>query len=116
MYPGLRLEGVRPEVVSALPPLFEELLMGYGGRLDSLYVVGSALAPDFDPQRSDVNSLVCLKELSFEVLDFLAQQGPRFGRKRVRAPLLMTPRALDASRDSYPIELLDLKNLHRTCY
>lgn len=116
MYPGLKLDGLRAEVAAAIHPFFEEILMGYGGRVDSLYVVGSAITPDFDSKRSDVNSVVCLKKMNLEVLDFVAQLGPRFGKKRVRAPLVMTPWYVEKSRDVFPIELLELRTLHCLCF
>ena len=116
MYPGLKLDAVRSDVAAVIHPFFEEILMGYGGRVDSLYVVGSALTLDYDPKRSDVNSVVCLKKMNLEVLDFVAQLGSRFGKKRVRAPLVMTPWYVEKSRDVFPIELLDLRSLHSTVY
>ncbi len=116
MYPGLTFDTIRDDVVAAIHPFFEEILMGYGGRIDSLYVAGSAVTTDFDPRRSDVNSVLCLKKMNLEVVDFVAGLGPRFGKKGIRSPLVMTPWYIDKSRDVFPIELLDLKTLHRTCY
>src|SRR4026209_2689255 len=116
MYPGLKLDDLRSDVAAAIHPFFEEILMGYGGRVDSPYVGGRAPTPDYDPKRSDVNSVVCLKKMNLEVLDFVAQLGSRFGKKGVRAPLVMTPWYVEKSRDVFPIELLDLRAFHSTCF
>ena len=49
-------------------------------------------------------------------LAFLAPLGRKYGRKRVAAPLVMTPEYITGSLDAFPVEFLDFKLIHKTVY
>jgi len=72
--------------------------------------------PDYDYRMSDVNSLVVLRKMDLRFLAFLAPLGKKHGKNRVAAPLVMTQDYLSRSLDSFPIEFLDFKLIHRTVY
>ena len=54
-------------------------------------------------------SVLVLKRIDLRKLDQLAARGPRFGQRGLAAPLLMTPPYIDASRDVFPLELLEIQ-------
>jgi hypothetical protein len=85
-----------------------------GEALRSLVVYGSAAGPDFDPERSDVNLAAVLEPLTFAHLERVAQWWSVWRRQRVAAPLLLSRRDLEHSRDVYPLETLDIQASHRT--
>ena len=91
-----------------------ELAALCGPALRTLVVYGSAAGPEFDPARSDVNLAAVLDPLDFAVLQRAAQWWERWRRQRVAAPLLLSTLELDRSRDVFPLELLDLRQRHRT--
>jgi hypothetical protein len=76
----------------------------------ALYVHGSALGPQFDPQSSDVNLLLLVSELPFERLTALsaAVRNTATAVKRRVSPLVLTENQVRTSLDVFPAEFLDL--------
>ena len=63
-----------PDAIAADVAVWAHALRAAAGTaFRALYVHGSALAPDFQPQASDVNLLLVVSELSFERLAALAE-------------------------------------------
>lgn len=91
-----------------------EVLNAYGQALHSVHITGSALTADFDPRRSDINSVFVLKQMDLNFLTVLAPLGRKYGKKRIAAPLIMTPAYISGSLDVFPIEFLNFKLLHFT--
>jgi hypothetical protein len=91
-----------------------ELAVVCGDGLRTLAVYGSAAGPEFNPSRSDVNFAAVVDPLDFAVLQRAAQWWARWQRHRVAAPLLLSMVELDRSCDVFPLELLDLRERHRT--
>ena len=112
----LSLDGITVGASSRIRPLLAEILARFPNSIHSIYVTGSALTPDFNEKRSDVNSLIMLNELNFEFLRSLAPLGKKFGSKGVAAPILMTPEYVSESLDVFPMEFLELKMIHKTVY
>jgi len=83
-----------------------------GDNLQALGVFGGAITEDFDPKRMSVRSVAVLEKMDLALLDKLRSHGPRLGRQRLQAPLFMTERYIDQSRDSFPVELLEIQRLH----
>ena len=113
---SLNTAGLHPAVSRKVTPLFEELLREQGKNIHSLQVTGSAVLPDYDPQLSDVNSLVLLHTMDLGTLEYLAPLGKKYGKHRIAAPLIMTPDYIRQSLDSFPVEFLDFKLIHATVY
>jgi predicted nucleotidyltransferase len=112
----LSLEGLSPEVSGGIRAFLEEVLAEYGANVHSIHIVGSALTDDFVPGRSDINSVFVLREMDLDFLETIAPKGKRHGRKRVAAPLIMTPEYIRSSADVFPIEFLSFKLIHKTVY
>ena len=82
--------------------------------LHSIHVVGSVLTPDFQPGRSDVNSVIVLERIELAFLDFLVRLGTSYREKNIAAPLLMTPHYITRSLDVFPVEFFNFREIHRT--
>ncbi|MGR3309167.1 MAG: hypothetical protein ACUZ77_00180 [Candidatus Brocadiales bacterium] len=110
------LSGVNEDVKNRVEPFFSELLSTYEGTIYSLYIVGSAVTKDFNLTLSDINTLIILNESKPEIFDFLASRGKRFGRKRIRAPLIVTRSYVENSLDVFPIEFLEMQLINKLVY
>ncbi len=110
----LRLDGVREDVASKIAAFAEDILRGYDRGVHSFHLVGSAITPDYNEKRSDINSVVVLKEMDLGFLRFVAPLGRKHRKKAIAAPLIMTPEYISKSLDVFPIEFLDFKLIHKT--
>lgn len=113
---SLSLEGLRPIVSERIAPFFDHILTHYREGIHSLHLVGSAITPDFDEKRSDVNSVIVLHEFDFTFMRFLGSIGKKYKKAKIAAPLIMTPAALRDSLDVFPVEILTFKTIHKTVY
>jgi hypothetical protein len=116
MMNNLNVIGLSPVVADKIAPMIEDLLKEHASNLHSFHLVGSAVIPDYNEKLSDINSVVVLHAMDLKFLAFLAPLGKKYGRKRIAAPLVMTPEYIEKSLDSFPIEFLDFKLLHKTMY
>jgi hypothetical protein len=112
----LRLDRLRPGVSDRMKPFLEETLSGYGGNIHSIHIVGSSVTDDFNPKISDTNSIFVLKEMDLKFLEVIAPRGKKYGKKKVSAPLMMTPEYIRNSMDVFPIEFLSFKLIHKTVF
>lgn len=108
------LTGLHPTVVRRATPFLMELLSRHESDIHSAHLVGSAVTDDFIEKTSDINSLVVLHRMDLGFIERLAPLGKKFGRKGIAAPLVMTPEYIQRSLDSFPVEFLDFRLLHRT--
>lgn len=113
---NIDLNGVHPFVQERFRPFLQEILNHRGDDIHSIYLVGSAVSEDFDQKTSDINSIVVLREMKMDFLRFIAPLGKRFRKKSVAAPLLMTPDYISHSLDTFPVEFLNFKIMHKTVY
>ena len=67
-----------------------------------------------DPCYADApaSSVLVLRRVDLTLLDELARRGSKFGRQRIAAPLIMMPEYIEASCDVFPLELLEIQQLH----
>ncbi len=112
----LDLAGLIPSVAEKIRPLAEDVLAQHGPNVHSFHIVGSAVIPDYNEKLSDINSVVVLQNMDLKFIEFLAPLGRKYGRKRIAAPLVMTPDYIRDSVDSFPIEFHDFKRIHKTVY
>ncbi|HXY55317.1 MAG TPA: hypothetical protein VEM40_11675 [Nitrospirota bacterium] len=112
----LKLAGLVPSVAKRISPMVEEIVRERPQDIHSFHVVGSAVMPDYNEKLSDINSVVILHTMDLRFISFLAPLGKRHGKKRIAAPLVMTPEYIQDSRDAFPIEFLDFKLIHKTVY
>jgi hypothetical protein len=100
---------VHPLAEELARPFLDELSGRFSERIQSIYLTGSAVTPDFHESSSDVNTLLVVREMSFEFLDEVAKMGTEYGKRRIRAPLLLTLEDIRRFVHVFPIETLDLK-------
>lgn len=113
---NLNVVGLNPAVAGKITPMLEDLLGEHASNIHSFHLVGSAVIPDYNEKLSDINSVLVLKTMDLRVLVFLAPLGKKYGKKRIAAPLIMTPKYIETSLDAFPIEFLDFKLIHKTVY
>ena len=97
-------------------PFQDEILKSHKDNIHSIAITGSALTDDFDPEKSDVNSVLVLNKMDLGFLEVLASLGKTYGKKGISAPLIMTPEYVMHSVDVFPIEFLNIKLLHETLF
>jgi hypothetical protein len=107
---------LKAEISVRYKPFLDTVLEHHQDLIHSVHIVGSALTQDFDPRNSDINSVVVLDKMDLKFLEFLAPLGKKYGRKRVAAPLIMTPEYIDKSLDVFPIEFFNIQQLHLTVF
>lgn len=110
----MNLNELPPQAQNPVKLLVETLSTRLGDNLLSLTLVGSVLSEDYCPQRSDINSVLVVRQNNWEILDFLAEIGPKMGRQKLAAPLLMWPEYIRRSCDVFAVEWLDYQWRHRT--
>ena len=97
-------------------PFQDEILKSHKDNIHSITIFGSALTDDFNPEKSDVNSVLVLNKMDLGFLEVLASLGKTYGKKGISAPLIMTPEYVMHSVDVFPIEFLNIKLLHETLF
>jgi predicted nucleotidyltransferase len=110
------LTGLIPAVATKIQPMIDEIVAAHSRNLHSIHIVGSAVIGDYNEKLSDINSVVVLHAMDFAFIKFLAPLGKKYGKKKIAAPLVMTPEYIQTSLDAFPIEFLDFKLIHRTIY
>lgn len=85
-----------------------------GDRLAGLTIYGSAVSGEFDHLRDVVRSVLVLDAVELARLRDLARRGRRFGKRRIAAPIIMTPEYLRDSLDTFPLELIEIQDHHAT--
>ena len=110
----LRLERIPAAVRAKAAPFLEELAKLAGPGLHSLHLVGSAVTPDWNAERSDINTLLVLKEMDLGVLTSIAPLGRRFKKSGIAPPLVMDLGYVNSSLDVFPMEFLEMRLIHET--
>lgn len=110
----LKLAPLRSEIRDAVRIFAEKLIEKLGENLKSITIVGSSLTGDFVPGKSDINSVLVLAKQDLGSLNALADMARSMRKKKLAAPLLMTPAYIERSRDVFGIELLDFQLTHQT--
>ncbi|MBM4247780.1 MAG: hypothetical protein FJ148_28995 [Deltaproteobacteria bacterium] len=103
------------DVRQAIDRIGTALAQALGARAACIAVYGSAASDEFAPSHSDVNLLLVLHEVEFADLRLIGATLEREATPalRIATPLVVTPRFLADARDSFPIELDDVRRRHR---
>lgn len=112
----LFLTGINPVVADRIAPMVEEIIREHSRNVHSFHLVGSAVLPDYNEKLSDINSVVVLHNMDLKFITFLAPLGKKYGKKKIAAPLVMTPKYIQDSLDAFPIEFLNFMLVHKTVY
>lgn len=105
-------ESVRP----ALQEYVDKLCELGGPNVRSVTLFGAVAYGTFDPLRHTVSNVVVLERMDLDFLRRFSEYGPHFGAAGIAAPLVMTPAYLDASRDTFPLELIEIHQNHVTLF
>lgn len=100
-----------------LRELVTRLQAACGDELVSVVLFGSAAREDFHEEFSDVNLLVVLQHLpptSFAPISTVLHWWSH--EEKLRPPMIMTLEELRESADIFAIELLDMKDSHKTLF
>jgi len=85
-----------------------------GARLKSLAMFGRVVGGTFDRENYSALSVVVLESVDLPSLRRLADHGELLGKDSVAAPIVMTPKYIQASLDTFPLELLEIQQRHAT--
>jgi hypothetical protein len=87
-----------------------------GANIKSVILFGSAVAGDFHPGLSNLNTLCVLGDSSFHLLQALTPVVKWWYGKKQPPPLCMTRQELARSTDVFTIELLDMQQHHKVLF
>jgi len=107
---------IKDEALTKFKPFLDVVLDKYKNKIHSIHITGSALTEDFNPNTSDINSIIVLNRMDLKFLENFAPLGKKFGKKQVSSPLIMTPEYISTSLDVFPVEFLTIKMLHKTVF
>ena len=113
---SLNLSRISIQVGKVIEPFFTDTINHCKEDIVSIYLIGSAVTKDFHPKHSDINTLIIVKTIKFPFFDFISLMGKRYGKKGVRAPLIMTPDYINRSLEVFPLEFLEMKLIHQLVY
>jgi hypothetical protein len=85
-----------------------------GENLVGLTLYGLVVTPAFDSHQHVARNLLVLNVVDLQMLRGLAREGAQFGRQHIAAPLVMTPTSIQASLDTFPLELIEIQQHHVT--
>jgi hypothetical protein len=113
---NLTFTNISPQIQKIVEPFFVDILSHHKDDIISLYIIGSAVTRDFHTVHSDINTLVVVKDVQIPFIDFLATLGKRYGKRRLRAPFIMTCNYINRSLEVFPLEFLEMKQIHQLVY
>ena len=90
-----------------------EVRSALGDQLVSLVLHGSAAGEDWVAGRSDVNTAIVVPRVTLDVLEALAPLVARWRPRGFALPVLMDREYLAGARDTFPMELDDIRREHR---
>ena len=111
---SLKLDAIAEQIREPLKVFAERLAAGLADNLQSITVVGSSLTEDFRPGQSDINTVLVLGEHTLGALNAIAALAKPMSKKKLSAPLLMTPLYIERSLDVFGVEFLDFQLTHQT--
>ena len=111
---SLKLDTVRDAIREPLKAFSERIVAELGDNLKSITVVGSSLTEDFKPGQSDINTVIVLGRQTLGALNTIGGLAKPMSKKKISAPLLMTPSYIERSLDAFGIEFLDFQLTHQT--
>jgi predicted nucleotidyltransferase len=106
---SLKLDGIKPELKAVIRPYLVKLLEIHKENIISVVLYGSATGKYFIPGKSDINLAVVFKDLGLKQLkDSLRVINSGISRK-ITAPLFLSLSHIETSKDTFPIEFIEIK-------
>jgi hypothetical protein len=102
-----------PGVERELTAFAQGIETALGADLVCLALHGSAVNEDWVAGRSDVNTALVVSRVTLDVLDRLAPVAARFVARGFALPVIMDHEYLARARDTFPMELDDIRRDHR---
>ena len=87
-----------------------------GPNAKALTLFGALVAGTFDASRHTARSVLVVDRVDLAMLRRLAEQGTKLGKARIAAPLIMTPQYIKTSCDTFPLELIEIKQRYLTLF
>lgn len=112
----LKLSNLPAQAQTVIEPFLKDILASYKEDIISIYIIGSAVTKGFHAKYSDINTLIVVKGIEIPFYDFIASLGKRYGKKKIRAPLIMTSDYINRSLEVFPLEFLEMKLIHQLVY
>jgi hypothetical protein len=106
------LDRLNPKVQKTVSVFCQELLNTLPGRIFSICLYGSAATGEHLPKRSDINLMIMVDRLEMNDLQSCFKLIKKGRKKRITAPLFLTPEHISTSTDTFPIEFLEMKEKH----
>jgi hypothetical protein len=85
-----------------------------GANVLGLVFHGAAVDGSFDRTRHTAQNVVVVETLRLDDLRQLGVEGPSFGRFHIAAPIVLTPRLIAGSLDTFPLEFIEILQRHVT--
>lgn len=80
----------------------------FGGGVLGLTAYGPAVTGEYDLSMDFLRNVLVLDAVDLHTLRRLSLRGTQLGRDHIAAPLVMTPPYIAASRDTFPLELMEI--------
>ncbi len=101
------------DMMKVLDPFATALAEALGDNLVALLLYGSAARGAYDSKRSDLNTVVILRDASAAALRPIGQAVKGWVASGQPAPLIFSERGWRAATDVFPIEIEDMRDAHR---
>jgi hypothetical protein len=110
------LESLSPALREPVGRYARQVQEWMGTNVLELTIYGAAAAGQFHPGRHLIHNVLVLEWADLESLKWLAGELPRVRAARIAAPVVLTPDYIRASLDTFPLELLEVQQQHRTIF
>lgn len=104
----------RPEDI--FQPFIADFKAAFGDELISIILYGSAARGEYVYKKSDINFLMVLSDAGIQRLRAALALIPRWQKRRVTTPLMLTESYIQSALDSFPIEFLSMKQHYQVVY
>lgn len=94
----------------------DDFMKTFGDELISIILYGSAARGEYIYKRSDINFLIVLTEQGIKELRRALLLIPRWQKRKVSTPLILTEGYIRSALDSFPIEFLNMKQHYQLVY
>jgi hypothetical protein len=92
---------------------FAELVRNLAGEhVMGMTLFGAIAAGSFDATLHTVRSVVVIDAVDLRMLRRLSEHGVKLGKAHIAAPLIMTPKYIQESLDTFPLELIEIHQNH----
>jgi predicted nucleotidyltransferase len=98
------------------PEIIADLKGIYGEALQSVILYGSGARGDYVAGKSDINLLVVLADDEADDLEKLLPLIPKWKKRAVATPVIMTKALIGSSVDVYPVEFLNMKRHYEVAF